>query len=146
VLAPQREQVLRLAGAVESASEHPIAQAVATGATAELGPLPGVAGFRNHAGRGVSGHVAGHEVLVGRPSWLTGQGIELPAELARDHRAAESRGATAVVVAWDGAARGVLAVRDAVKPTSAAAVARLRELGVRPMLLTGDNRPAALAV
>ncbi|MBD8062100.1 copper-translocating P-type ATPase [Actinomycetaceae bacterium Sa1BUA1] len=146
VTATDRGQVLRLAGAVEAASEHPIAQAVAAGARAELGDLPEVTGFTGHAGRGVSGTVEGHEVLVGRPAWLAERGVTVPDGVGRDHGDAERTGATAVVVAWDGTARGVLAVRDTVKPTSAEAVARLRELGVRPMLLTGDNRATAEAV
>ncbi|WP_324653421.1 heavy metal translocating P-type ATPase [Georgenia sp. H159] len=141
-----RTEVLRLAGAVESASEHPIAQAVAAGATAELGTLPEVTDFANHAGRGVRGRVGGRDVLVGRPAWLAEQGVGVDDATARDHRGAEETGATAVVVAWDGTARGVLAVRDTVKATSAEAVARLRDLGVRPMLLTGDNRRTAEAV
>ncbi|PYF99029.1 Cu+-exporting ATPase [Georgenia satyanarayanai] len=141
-----RAEVLRLAGAVEAASEHPIAQAVATGARAELGDLPEVTGFTGHAGRGVSGTVEGHVVLVGRPAWLTERGVTVPDGVTRDHADAERTGATAVVVAWDGTARGVLAVRDTVKATSAEAVSRLRELGVRPMLLTGDNRATAEAV
>ncbi len=144
--AADRSEVLRLAGAVEAASEHPIAQAVAAGARAELGDLPEITGFANHAGRGVSGTVEGHKVLVGRPAWLAEQGVTVPDGVIRDHRDAERTGATAVVVAWDGTARGVLAVRDTVKPTSAEAVARLRKLGVRPMLLTGDNRATAEAV
>ncbi|HLT83045.1 MAG TPA: heavy metal translocating P-type ATPase [Phototrophicaceae bacterium] len=146
VTAADRGELLRLAGAVEAASEHPIAQAVAAGAAAEVGDLPEVTGFTNHAGRGVSGRVEGRDVLVGRPAWLTEQGITVPDAVARGHRDAERTGATAVVVAWDGTAYGVLAVRDTVKPTSAEAVARLRELGVRPLLLTGDNRAAAESV
>ncbi|WP_299273170.1 heavy metal translocating P-type ATPase, partial [uncultured Georgenia sp.] len=141
-----RAEVLRVAGAVEAASEHPIAQAIAAGARAELGTLPEVTDFANHAGRGVGGRVEGRHVLVGRPAWLGAQGVAVDDAVAAAHRQAEEGGATAVVVAWDGAARGVLAVRDTVKPTSAEAVARLRELGVRPMLLTGDNRRAAEAV
>jgi len=147
VTAPgDRSELLRLAGAVEAASEHPIAQAVAAGARAELGDLPAVTGFANHAGRGVSGTVEGHEVLVGRPAWLAEQGVTIPDDVTRHHRDAERTGATSVVAAWDGTARGVLAVRDTVKATSAEAVARLRELGVRPMLLTGDNLATAQAV
>ncbi|QDB80535.1 cadmium-translocating P-type ATPase [Georgenia wutianyii] len=144
--AADRAELLRLAGAVEAASEHPIAQAVAAGAAAELGDLPAVTDFAGHAGRGVSGRVEGREVLVGRPAWLAEQGVTVPDDVATDHHEAERSGATAVVVAWDGTARGVLAVRDTVKATSAQAVARLRELGVRPILLTGDNRAAAEAV
>src|SRR5690606_9208346 len=102
-----RAEVLRLAGAVEAASEHPIAQAVAAGAAAEVGTLPPVTDFTNHAGRGVSGLVEGREVLVGRPAWLAERGVNVDA-VTTDHRGAEQSGATAVVVAWDGTARGVL--------------------------------------
>src|SRR5690625_1079476 len=144
--AGDRAEVLRMAGAVEAASEHPIAQAVAAGARAELGSLPEVADFRNHAGRGVRGQVEGRDVLVGRPAWLTEHGVAVPDEVTQDHRDVERTGATAVVVAWDGTARGVLAVRDTVKATSAEAITRLRDLDVRPMLLTGDNRATAEAV
>src|SRR5699024_5937443 len=129
--AGDRAEVLRMAGAVEAASEHPIAQAVAAGARAELGSLPEVADFRNHAGRGVRGQVEGRDVLVGRPAWLTEHGVAVPDEVTQDHRDVERTGATAVVVAWDGTARGVLAVRDTVKATSAEAITRLRDLDVR---------------
>jgi Cu+-exporting ATPase len=113
-----RAEVLRLAGAVESASEHPIAGAVVRAARAEVGELPVVSGFRNEPGRGVSGVVDGHEVRVGRSE----RGIE---------------------VAWDGVPRASLAVRDVVRPTSAAAVGELRALGLTPILLTGDARATA---
>ena len=142
----ERAEVLRLAGAVESASEHPIAKAVAAGAQAELGALPAVSDFRNHAGRGVSGRVDGRDVMVGRPAWLAEQGVTVAEDVRQDHQALEQTGATAVVVAWDGAAHGALAVRDTVKATSTEAITRLRDLGVRPMLLTGDNRTTAEAV
>ncbi|MER7774629.1 heavy metal translocating P-type ATPase [Streptomyces sp. NPDC096191] len=134
------EEVLRLAGAVEHASEHPVARAVAAGAEERVGPLPDVGDFVNVPGRGVRGRVEGREVAVGRLH------DELPPELARARDEAESRGRTAVVVGWDGAARGVLAVADAVKETSAEAVAELRRLGLTPVLLTGDNRRVAEAV
>ncbi|HEY3764600.1 MAG TPA: heavy metal translocating P-type ATPase [Gaiellales bacterium] len=113
-----RAEVLRLAGAVEAASEHPIAHAVATAARAELGALPAVTGFRNEPGAGVRGKVEGHEVQVGR-------------------------GTDGITVAWDGAARGTLTVREAVRPTSAAAVAEMRRMGLVPLLMTGDSREAA---
>jgi Cu+-exporting ATPase len=145
-----RAQVLHLAGAVESGSEHPIARAITEAARTGGASLPRISGFSNHAGRGVSATVddggTAREVLVGRPSWLAEQGVTGVGEadeVARAHRHAETDGATAVVVAWDGEARGVLALRDEVKPTSAEAVAQLKQLGITPHLLTGDNRAAA---
>ncbi|MFF4903492.1 heavy metal translocating P-type ATPase [Streptomyces sp. NPDC001260] len=134
------KEVLRLAGAVEHASEHPVARAVAVGAEERAGRLPEVAGFENVPGRGVRGRVEGREVAVGRLF------DALPPELARAKDEAERGGRTAVVVGWDGAARGVVAVADAVKETSAEAVRRLRALGLTPVLLTGDNRAVAEAV
>ncbi|MDD9205549.1 heavy metal translocating P-type ATPase, partial [Georgenia sp. 10Sc9-8] len=145
-----RPQLLRLAGAVESGSEHPIARAVAEVAQSAEVRLPRTTDFANHAGRGVSATVHDAEqarhVLIGRPAWLAEQGIAGTGPedaVARAHRAAEADGATAVAVAWDGDARGVLALRDEVKAGSAEAVAQLRELGITPYLLTGDNRAAA---
>ncbi|WP_093800779.1 cation-translocating P-type ATPase [Streptomyces sp. Wb2n-11] len=138
--------LLRLAGALEHASEHPVARAVASGAADRTGPLPGVEKFENIAGLGVRGLVDGHEVLVGREALLAEAGMELPRELADAKAAVEAQGRTAMAVAWDGSARGVLAVADAVKETSAEAVARLRELGLTPVLLTGDNRAVAESV
>ncbi|MDH6551150.1 Cu+-exporting ATPase [Streptomyces sp. SAI-117] len=135
-----KKQVLRLAGALEHASEHPVARAVAEGAEERVGPLPEAERFENVPGRGVRGLVEGREVAVGRLFDV------LPAELARAKEAAERDGRTAVVVGWDGVARGVLAVADAVKETSAEAVRSLRELGLTPVLLTGDNRTVAEAV
>ncbi|WP_427167115.1 heavy metal translocating P-type ATPase [Streptomyces sp. C1-1] len=134
------KEVLRLAGAVEHASEHPVARAVAVGAEERAGRLPDVEGFENVPGRGVRGRVEGREVAVGRLFDV------LPPELARAKDEAERGGRTAVVVGWDGAARGVVAVADAVKETSAEAVRRLRALGLTPVLLTGDNRAVAEAV
>jgi P-type Cu+ transporter len=141
-----REAVLAIAGALEDASEHPIAQAIARTARAEVGALPAVDGFANHEGLGVEGVVDGHGVLVGRPAFMAEWSLTVPAELKAALAASESRGHTAVVVAWDGAGRGVLAVADTVKPTSAEAVASLRALGLRPVLLTGDNAATARAV
>ncbi|MFE7461484.1 heavy metal translocating P-type ATPase [Streptomyces sp. NPDC057554] len=140
--------VLRLAGAVEHSSEHPIAQAVAAGATERLdgATLPTPEDFTNVPGLGVRGTVEGHTVLVGRPRLLSDAGIPLPQESAAALAEAEAQGRTAVVVAWDGEARGVLGVADAVKDGSADAVAELRALGLRPVLLTGDNRAVADAV
>ncbi|MGI5197870.1 heavy metal translocating P-type ATPase [Streptomyces sp. CA-288835] len=140
------KQVLRLAGALEHASEHPIARAVAAGAEERTGPLPAVAGFENVAGLGVRGTVDGHEVLVGRARLLDDAGVALPDELAALKTRAEAEGRTAVAVAWDGVARGVVTVADAVKETSAEAVRELRALGLTPVLLTGDNRTVAEAV
>ncbi|MFE0403778.1 MULTISPECIES: cation-translocating P-type ATPase [Streptomyces] len=142
----EEEDVLRLAGAVEHASEHPVARAVAEGALARLGSLPTPEEFANVPGLGVRGVVEGHSVLVGRERLLTDEVPELPEELRRALESAEAAGRTAIVVAWGGAARAVLEVADAVKPTSREAVARLRDLGLTPMLLTGDNRRVALAV
>ncbi|KOX29691.1 carbonate dehydratase [Streptomyces sp. NRRL F-4707] len=134
------EELLRLAGAVEHASEHPVARAVADGAEERLGALPGVEDFENVPGRGVRARVAGREVAVGR--LYDG----LPPDVAAARDEAERRGRTAVVVGWDGEARGVVAVADAVKETSAEAVTRLRRLGLTPVLLTGDNRRVAESV
>ncbi|MFI7604957.1 heavy metal translocating P-type ATPase [Micromonospora sp. NPDC049366] len=139
------EELLRVAGALEAASEHPIARAVATGA-AEAGALPPVTGFANVEGLGVSGVVEGREVLVGRLRLLRERGLVVPPEVERAATDAEAAGRTAVLAGWGGQARGVLAVADVVKPTSRAAVARLRDLGLRPVLLTGDNATVARAV
>ncbi|TLS43395.1 copper-translocating P-type ATPase [Streptomyces montanus] len=154
------KEVLRLAGAVEHASEHPVARAVAAGAEerSEMGvppaegwgragvPLPSASAFENVPGLGVRGTVEGHEVLVGRARLLEEAGVTLPDELAALKTRAEEDGRTAVAVAWDGVARGVLTVADAVKETSAEAVRELRALGLTPVLLTGDNRTVAASV
>ncbi|WP_404816438.1 heavy metal translocating P-type ATPase [Streptomyces thermolineatus] len=139
-------EVLRLAGALEHASEHPIARAVAAGAAERVGALPSPEDFANVPGLGVQGVVDGHAVLVGREALLAEWAMELPAALKRAKREAEAAGRTVVAVAWDGEARAVLEVADAVKPTSAEAVAQLRELGLTPILLTGDNTAVAEAV
>jgi Cu+-exporting ATPase len=159
-----REEVLRLAGAVETLSEHPIARAIAAAATARTPALTSGTGadgvaigsdqvldFRNDAGSGVSGVVRtahaglglGTRVLVGRPGWLGSQGVVTAPDLEAAFRDAEVEGGTAVVVAWNGTGRGVVVLRDPVKPTSAQAIADLRALGLRPVLLTGDNAGAA---
>ncbi|WKU46081.1 heavy metal translocating P-type ATPase [Streptomyces sp. VNUA116] len=141
------QDLLRLAGALEHASEHPIARAIAEGAAERTGStLPAPESFENVAGLGVQGVVEGHAVLVGREKLLSEWVIELPAGLAAAKAAAEAEGRTAVAVAWDGEARGVLTVADAVKDTSAAAIAELRRLGLTPVLLTGDNKAVAEAV
>ncbi|MEV3872699.1 heavy metal translocating P-type ATPase [Streptomyces sp. NPDC049906] len=139
-------EVLRLAGALEHSSEHPIARAVATGAEEKVGPLPAPEDFANVPGLGVQGVVEGHAVLVGRERLLTEWAMELPAELKRAKDEAEAAGRTAIAVAWDGEARAVLEVADAVKDTSAEAIRRLRGLGLTPILLTGDNRAVAESV
>ncbi|SDN90307.1 Cu+-exporting ATPase [Actinacidiphila guanduensis] len=139
-------EVLRLAGAVEHASEHPIGQAVAAGAAERTGPLPEVEDFANVPGLGVRGTVEGRAVVVGRERLLHEWSLELPAGLAAAKSAAQERGGTAVAVAWDGRVRGLLVVGDTVKATSAEAVRRLRALGLRPVLLTGDNVQAARTV
>jgi Cu+-exporting ATPase len=138
------KQVLRLAGALEHASEHPVARAIAAGAEERVGALPEVESFENVPGRGVRGRVDGHEVTVGR--LVEGLSGPLSRELAHAKAEAESGGRTAVVVAWDGVARGVITVADAIKETSAEAVRELRALGLTPVLLTGDNRAVAEAV
>ena len=138
-----RATLLRYAGAVEDASEHPIARAIARGATAELGRLPTAEAFVNLEGTGVQGVVEGHAVVVGRESLLAGRAQPLDAELAAAKARAESEGKTAVAVGWDGRARGILVVADTVKPTSAEAVRRFKLLGLTPVLLTGDNATVA---
>ncbi|MEU0900326.1 heavy metal translocating P-type ATPase [Streptomyces massasporeus] len=134
------KEVLRLAGAVEHASEHPVARAIALGAEERAGRLPEVDGFENVPGRGVRGRVEGRDVAVGRLF------DDVPAELARARDEAERAGRTAVLAGWDGTAQAVLAVADAVKETSAEAVRELRALGLTPVLLTGDNRAVAETV
>ncbi|MFG2544150.1 heavy metal translocating P-type ATPase [Streptomyces sp. NPDC048594] len=145
--ATEEDDVLRLAGALEHASEHPVARAIADGALERLGgALPTPEDFANVPGLGVQGVVDGHAVLVGRERLLTEWAMTLPADLARAKGEAEASGRTAVVVAWDGEARAVLEVADAVKETSAEAIGRLRALGLTPVLLTGDNRAVAASV
>jgi Cu+-exporting ATPase len=134
----QPDEVLRLAGALEDSSEHPIAKAIAVGARDKVGDLPSVEEFTSLEGLGVGGIVDGHMVIVGRRRLL-----DLPEELSKAMLEAESEGRTPVAVGWDGQARGVLVVADAVKPTSAEAISELRALGLAPILLTGDNETAA---
>ncbi|WP_329213601.1 heavy metal translocating P-type ATPase [Streptomyces sp. NBC_00683] len=140
------KEVLRLAGALEHASEHPIARAVATGAVAKAGALPTPEDFAGVPGLGVQGIVEGHSVLVGREKLLTEWAMDLPEQLRRAKDDAEKAGRTAVVVAWDGEARAVLEVADAVRETSPEAIRRLRGLGLTPVLLTGDNKAVAESV
>ncbi|HEU5030354.1 MAG TPA: heavy metal translocating P-type ATPase [Spirillospora sp.] len=138
--------VLRLAGALENASEHPIAQAIAKGAAERVGTLGTVEDFANVEGLGVQGIVDGRGVLVGRPQLLAEWSQHLTAGLERAMAQAQSQGRTAVAVGWDGEARAVITVADQVKPTSAEAIARLRALGLRPVLLTGDSETVARTV
>ncbi len=147
LLAPDqdRAEVLRLAGALEHSSEHPIAQAVARAAMA-AGKLPEVEDFGNVEGLGVQGIVDGHAVLVGRTQLLEEWSQHLPEALAQAKEDAEAEGSTAVAVGWDGQARAVLVVADTVKPTSAQAIKDLKALGLRPVLLTGDNEAVAQKV
>ncbi|WP_441963672.1 heavy metal translocating P-type ATPase [Mycolicibacterium houstonense] len=136
-------EVLRLAGAVEDGSEHPIARAIADGARAKVGELPAVEGFTNVAGLGVQGVADGHALVVGRPALLADWSQRLTPELDTAMREAQAQGRTAIAVGWDGQARGVLVVADAVKPTSKEAIGQLRALGLEPIMLTGDNEAAA---
>ena len=140
------EEALALVGAVEDASEHPIARAIAAAAKSRLGSLPAVESFTNTQGLGVQGVVDGHAVVAGRMRFLADWGLTLGPELAAAKDAAEAAGRTAVLAGWDGHARAVLVVADTVKPTSAEAVAHLRALGLTPVLLTGDNTATAQAV
>jgi P-type Cu+ transporter len=139
------EQALHLVGSLEHASEHPIARAIADAAAART-TLAAVESFRNRDGLGVEGVVDGHAVVAGRPALLREWGVELPPELDTALQEAQAAGRTAIAAAWDGGVRVVLVVADTVKPTSAAAVAELRRLGLRPVLLTGDNEHTARAV
>lgn len=141
-----RAEVLRLAGALEHSSEHPIAQAIVRGAADELGTLPTAEDFGNVEGLGVQGIVDGHAVLVGRTRLLEEWSQHLPEALAHAKEHAEAEGSTAVAVGWDGKARAVLVVADTVKPSSAEAIRQLKALGLRPVLLTGDNEAVAQKV
>ncbi len=145
--------LVRVVGALEDASEHPIAAAIAAYARATgeaagpAGDLPRVEGFASTQGLGVAGVVDGRAVAAGRPGWLAEQwSLPLPDDLDAARSAAESAGRTVVAVGWDGSVAGLVVVSDTVKPTSAAAVGHLVELGLRPVLLTGDNERAARAI
>jgi Cu+-exporting ATPase len=140
--------VLRLAGALEDASEHPIGRAVADGARSAVngGALPDVSEFASAQGLGVTGVVDGHAVVVGRERFLADHSMRLDGALREAKDVAEAAGRTTVLVGWDNAVRGLIVVGDTVKPTSATAIAELRALGLRPILLTGDNQRAATAV
>jgi Cu+-exporting ATPase len=144
--AEDSDEVLRIAGALEDASEHPIARAITTGARQRLGELPGVEDFKNLEGLGVQGVVEGHAAIAGRPALLVDWSLRIASQLTEAKDGAEAAGYTAVVVAWDGKARAVLVVADTIKDTSKEAIAALRRLGLRPVLLTGDNARAAHTV
>jgi cation-transporting P-type ATPase A/B/Cu+-exporting ATPase len=138
-----RDELLRYAGAVEQASEHPVAAAITAAA---VGQLPPAERFRALPGLGASAVVEGREVIVGRARLLAERGLAIPAGLTAAGQSWEAGGCTSVLVAWDGQVRGALAVTDTVKPSAAPAVAALRGLGLRPVLLTGDNEATARAV
>ncbi len=138
-----RAELLRFAGALEDSSEHPIAQAIVKGAVEEVGRLPTPEDFANVEGKGVQGVIEGTPVIVGRESLLADWSQRLSPEVASAKALAESEGKTVVAIGWDGQARGILVVADTVKPTSAEAIARLKEIGLTPVLLTGDNEAVA---
>ncbi|MBN9099504.1 MAG: copper-translocating P-type ATPase [Pseudonocardia sp.] len=147
-------EALRLAAAVEQASEHPVGRAIAAAAQERFGELPGVSEFDSLPGLGVRGLVSelsgdvviAHAVLVGRPALLAEHDVAMPESLSADVERAQEEGRTAVVVSWDGVARAVIVVGDSLRAGSADAVRRLRELGLTPMLLTGDNAEAGATV
>ena len=141
-----RTDLLRYAGAVEQASEHAVAAAVTVLARAESPHLASADGFAALPGLGARGVLDGRQVVVGRAKLFTDLGVTVPPDLGGWCRAQEEAGCTTVLVSWDDAIRGALAVTDTVKPSAAAAVAQIRGLGLRPVLLTGDNSATATAV
>ncbi len=141
-----RAEALHLVGSLEHASEHPVARAIADAAAAEGATLSPLESFKNREGLGVEGIVEGRALIAGRPALLEEWGIELPQALVGARRRAEAEGRTAVAVGWDGAAKALFVVADQVKPTSREAISRLQALGLRPILLTGDNEPTARTV
>jgi Cu+-exporting ATPase len=141
-----RAVLLRRIGAVEQASEHPVAGAISEAAQDELGPLPQAARFVAMPGLGARGTVDGHEVVVGRQSLFRHLGMTVPAAVAGQCRRWEQAGCTAILAGWDGQVCGAVAVADTIKPSAAAAVAELRRLGLRTVLLTGDSQATAQAV
>ena len=140
------DQLLRLAACVEDASEHPIARAIAENGHERFGALPPVERFSNLAGLGVQARVDGHDVLVGRPAFLSEWHVQLPDELVGVAAKLEETGSTVVAVGLDGAGIGLIAVADRVKPTSGEAISEFERLGLQPVLLTGDGARAATAV
>ena len=141
-----RDEALRLVGALEDASEHPLARALADTARRELGALPVAGDFANREGLGVEGVVDGHAVIAGRPALLADRGVRLTDALDDARTSAEANGRTAIAAAWDGQPRVVFALADTPKETSGEAIRSLRQLGLRPVLLTGDNEATARAV
>jgi Cu+-exporting ATPase len=143
-----REQALWLVGALQNGSEHPIGRAIAAAARRLEAPAAQVEDFASHPGLGVQGTVAGRAIIAGRPALLANAdpSLSLPPELEDARLAAEAEGRTAIAASWDGAARALFVVADRVKPGSREAIARLRELGLRTILLTGDNAATARAV
>jgi P-type Cu+ transporter len=141
-----RQELLRYAGAVEQASEHPIAAAISAAAKAELGSLPPASNFSARPGLGARGRVDDCEVHIGRADLFIALGLSVPAELTSQRDSWEAAGHTVVLAGWNGQVRGAIAVADTIKPSAADAVARLRQLGLRTVLLTGDSRPTAQAV
>jgi P-type Cu+ transporter len=142
----RREMLLRLAGAVEQASEHPVAGAISAAARAELGALPQADRFQARPGLGAQGTVAGQDVIIGREHLLAGLGLAVPAGLASEYRGWEQAGRTVVLAGWGGEVRGAFAVADTVKASAAPAVGQLRGIGLHTVLLTGDSRDTAQAV
>ena len=139
-------ELLRYAGAVEHASEHPVAAAISEAASVRVGTLPAAEGFQALPGLGARAVVDGRQVIVGREKLLRDQGVDIPPGLAGQWGSWEQDGRTAVLVGWDGRFRGAFAVSDTIKPSAQAAGAGLRRLGLRPVLLTGDNEVTARAV
>ncbi len=140
------DDVFRLAGAVEDASEHPVGQAVARAAAARLGSLPTAGTFTALPGAGVRGTVGDREITVGSPDLFAGLSLTVPAPLGQAALAAEEAGRTVVLAGWDGQARAALVVADQLKPHAVEAVTRITRLGIRPLLITGDNEHAARSV
>ncbi len=141
------DELVRVAAATEFGSEHPIARAIVDRAQATGGVLADAEAFAAHAGQGVQAIVDGRLILAGRADWLKDSwSVAIPAEAMAAVSAAEAVGATVIAVAWDGEFRGIITVRDTVKGTSVEAILRFRKLGLRPILLTGDNPGAADAV
>lgn len=139
--------LLATAASLEHGSEHPVARAIVDHALAQGAPLGAAEGFLTHAGQGVQAVVDGRAALAGRTSWLADSwAVALPADAAATAASSEGEGATVIAVAWDGSFRGLITVRDTVKSSSAEAINRLRALGLRPVLLTGDNAGAAQSV
>ncbi|ROR55132.1 Cu+-exporting ATPase [Luteococcus japonicus] len=139
------DELLRIAGALERPSEHPIAQAISRRA-ADAGALPAAEHFINLPGRGVSALIEGREALAGNQLLLQERGISIPEGLGRAVEDGNAQGQTVILVAWDGQARGAIAVSDTIKPTSKAAIAQMKKLGLRTVMLTGDNERAAQAI